>query len=130
MTLPVGRYPVGAGDWSAGVTVPLQYDLTKKVAVQFTGEGEAEANESGSGRHLTYSGIVGLRYKLTEDINLIGELELERDRDPSGHESHALAAGSVSWKPTKTLQLDAQAIAGLNRTSPDIRLVVGGAVLF
>ena len=51
------------------------------------------------------SGIVGLRYKLTDDVNLVGELELERDRDPAGHETHALAAGSVAWKPTKTFQL-------------------------
>ncbi len=130
VTLPVGRYPVGAGDWSAGVIVPLQYDLTKTLAVQFTGESDAAANDSGSGQHLAYSGIVGLRYKLTEDINLIGEAKLERDRDPSGHETHALAAASVSWKPTKTFQIDAQAIAGLNRTSPDVRLILGGAVLF
>ncbi len=130
VTLPVGRYPVGAGTWSAGVIVPLQYDLTKTVAAQVTVEGDAAANESGSGRHLAYSGIVGLRYKLTEDVSLVGELELERDRDPSGHETHALAAGSVAWKPTKTFQIDAQAVAGLNRTSPDIRLILGGAVLF
>ena len=130
VTLPIGRYPVGAGDWSAGVIVPVQYDLTKKLAVQITAEGDAATNESGSGQHLAYSGIAGLRYKLTDDINLIGELELERDRDPSGHETHALAAGSVSWKATKRFQLDAQAIAGLNRNSPDIRLVFGGAALF
>lgn len=130
VTLPVGRYPVGAGDWSAGVILPVQYDVTKKLAVQFTAEGDAAANESGSGQHLAYNGIVGLRYKLSEQVNLIGELQLERDRDPSGHETHALAAGSVAWRPTKRFQLDAQAIAGLNRTSPDIRLVLGGAALF
>lgn len=130
VTLPVGRYPVGAGDWSAGLIVPVQYDLTKKLAVQFTAEGDAATNESGSGQHLAYSGILGLRYKLTDDINLIGELQMERDRDPSGHETHALAAGSVSWKAGKRFQIDAQAIAGLNRTSPDVRLVFGGAALF
>jgi hypothetical protein len=130
VTLPVGRYPVGAGDWSAGLIVPVQYDLTKKLQAQFTAEGDAAANESGSGQHLAYNGIAGLRYKLTDAVNLIGELELEHDRDPSGHETHALAAGSVAWRPSKRLQLDAQAIAGLNRTSPDIRLVFGGAALF
>lgn len=130
VTLPVGRYPVGAGDWSAGVIVPLQYDLTKKLAVDFTAEGQAAANESGSGQHLAYSGIAGLRYKLTKAVNLYAELELERDRDPAGHETHTLAAGSIAWRPTKRFQIDAQAVAGLNRTSPDIRLITGGAVLF
>lgn len=130
VTLPVGRFPVGAGDWSAGLIVPVQHDLARKVSVQFTAEGSAAANASGSGQHLAYSGIAGLEYKLTEDVSLIGEVELERDRDPSGHETHALAAWSVAWKPTRTFQLDAQAVAGLNRTSPDIRLIFGGAVLF
>lgn len=130
VALPVGRYPVGAGDWGAGVIVPVQYDLTKTLAVQVTGEGDAATNESGSGQHLAYSGIVGLRYKLTDAINLIAELEVERDRDPSGHETHALAAWSASWKATKRLQIDGQVIAGLNRTSPDLRLVLGGAALF
>ncbi len=130
VTLPTGPYPIGAGTWSAGAIVPLQYDLTKKLAVDFTGEGDAAANESGSGQHLAYSGIIGLRYKLTSAVNLYAELSLERDRDPSGHETHALAAWSVAWRPTKRFQIDAQAVAGLNRTSPDIRLVTGGAVLF
>ncbi len=130
VTVPTGRYPIGAGDWSAGAIVPVQYDLTKKLAVQFTGEVDAATDEAGSGRHLAYGGIWGLRYKLTEVVNVYGELSVRRDDDPAGHETHALAAFSVAWRPTKRFQLDAQAIAGLNSMSPDIRLVTGGAILF
>ena len=130
VTVPTGRYPIGAGDWSAGAIVPVQYDLTKKLAVQFTGEMDAATNGSGSGRHLAYSGIWGTRYKLTEAVTVYGEFYVQRDDDPSGHETHMLAAFSAAWRPTKRLQLDAQAIAGLNSTSPDIRLVTGGAILF
>ena len=130
VTLPAGRYPVGAGDWGAGVIVPVQYGLGEKVTLDFTGEADAAVNQSGSGRHLAYSGIWGVEYKLTEAVNLVGEVSLERDRDPSGHETHALAAGSVAWQPTKRLQFDVQAVAGLNSNSPDVRLIVGGAVLF
>jgi hypothetical protein len=130
VTLPAGREPVGAGTWSAGAIVPVQYELTKTVAVSFTGEADAAANDGGTGRHLAYSGIGTLRYKLTPAVNLYGELEVQRDQDPSGHETHSLAAFSVAWRPTKRIQLDWQAIAGLNRTSPDIRLVTGGAILF
>ena len=129
-TLPVGRYPVGAGTWSAGGLIPVQYELGKKLALQFTGEAEAAANESGSGRHLAYSGILGLAYKLTDAVSVNAEVSLERDRDPDGHETHALAALSAAWQPTKRTQIDVLAVAGLNRTSPDIRLVLGGAVLF
>lgn len=130
VTIPAGRYPVGAGDWSAGAQVPVQYDLTKKLAAAFTGEMDAAANDSGNGRHLAYSGIWGLRYKLTGSVNVYGELSVQRDDDPSGHETHSLAAFSVAWRPTKRFQLDALAVAGLNATSPDIRLVTGGAILF
>ncbi|WP_174296605.1 transporter [Sphingomonas bacterium] len=130
VTVPTGRYPVGAGDWSAGAQVPVQYDLTRKLAAQFTGEMDAATNQSGDGRHLAYSGIWGLRYKLTEAVNVYGELSVERDDDPSGHETHSLAAFSVAWRPTKRFQLDAQVVAGLNPNSPDIRLVTGGAIVF
>ncbi|WP_298686565.1 transporter [uncultured Sphingomonas sp.] len=130
VTAPTGRYPIGAGTWSTGLIVPVQYDLTKKIAVSFTGEADAAPNQSGDGRHLAYSGIAGVRYKLTDDISTYAELSVERDHDPAGHETIALAAFSTAWRPTKTLQFDILAVAGLNRSSPDIRLVTGGAVLF
>lgn len=130
VTLPAGRYPVGAGDWGAGAIIPVQFDLTDKLQGAFTGEVQAAVNEAGAGRHLAYNGIWGLQYKLSEKVSVIGELSLERDDDPSGHETHALAAWSVAWQPAKRFQLDAQAVAGLNRDSPDIRLIFGGAALF
>jgi hypothetical protein len=130
VTAPTGRNPVGAGTWTTGVIIPVQYDLTEKLAVSFTGEADAAANESGDGRHLAYSGIAGLRYKLTDNISTFAELSLERDDDPEKHETFALAAISTAWRPIKTLQFDVSAVAGLNRASPDIRLVTGGAVLF
>ena len=130
VTAPTGRSPIGAGTWSTGAIIPVQYDLTEKLAVAFTGEVDAAANEAGDGRHLAYSGIGGLRYKLTETITTFAEIMLERDRDPAEHSTHALAAFSTAWRPTKTLQFDILAVAGLNHSSPDIRLVTGGAVLF
>lgn len=130
VTAPTGKYPVGDGTWGAGVIVPVQYNLTEKVAVAFTGEADAAANQSGSGRHFAYSGITSLRYKFSEKVTTTAELSLERDQDPAGHETHALAALSTAWRPTKVLQFDVLAVAGLNRQSPDFRLVTGGAILF
>ena len=130
VTAPTGRYPIGAGTWSSGLIVPVQYDLTKKIAVSFTAEADAAPNETGDRRHLAYSGIGGVRYKLTDSISTFAELSVERDDDPSGHLTFALAAFSTAWRPTKTLQFDILAVAGLNQASPDIRLVTGGAILF
>jgi hypothetical protein len=128
VTLPVGHS--GAGDWAAGVVLPVSYDLSDKLNLQFTGEGDAAVDEDGDGRHLAYSGIWGLAYQLSDKVTTTAELSLERDNDPVGHETHSLAALSFAYQPRKTLQFDVLAVAGLNRTSPDVRLVTGGAILF
>lgn len=130
VTAATGRYPVGAGSWSTGIIVPVQYELTKKVAIAVTAEADAAANQSGTGRHLAYSEIAGLRYKFTERVTATAELSLERDDEPDGHETLALAALSAAWRPTKVVQLDILASAGLNHAAPGLRLVTGGAILF
>ncbi len=129
VTLPVGREPVGAGDWAAGALIPVTYDLSEHLNLQFTGEVDAAVDEDGDGRHLAYSGILGLSQELGEHVVLNGELMAERDDDPAGHETRTFAAVSAAWKPQKTWQLDALAVAGLNHDAPDVRLVFGGAVL-
>ncbi|MFW2853209.1 transporter [Sphingomonas sp. TX0543] len=130
VTAPTGRYPVGAGTWSSGIIVPVQYDLTDKVAIAVTGEADAAANQSGVGHHLAYSEITGLRYKFSDSVSATAELSLERDNDPGQHNTIALAALSAAWRPTKIVQLDILAVAGLNQAAPSLRLVTGGAILF
>lgn len=129
VTLPVGRQPVGDGDWAVGALIPITYDLSDTLNLQFTGEVDAAVDEDGDGRHLAYSGIVGLGQDLGEHFVLTGELMVERDDDPASHETRAVAAGSIAWKPRKNWQLDGIAVAGLNHDTPDVRLIVGGAIL-
>ncbi|MGE9115823.1 hypothetical protein, partial [Escherichia coli] len=81
-------------------------------------------------RHLAYSEITGLRYKFSDSVSATAELSLERDNDPSQHNTIALAALSAAWRPTKIVQLDILAVAGLNQAAPSLRLVTGGAILF
>ncbi len=130
VTLPIGRDPVGAGDWGAGVVLPVTYEVSESVQLSFTGEGDAAVDDDGDGRHLAYSGIVGLGYSLTEAITATAELLVLRDDDPTGHHTETATAGSVAWQPRKNLQLNMLAVAGLNHDTPDLRLVTGGAMLF
>lgn len=130
VTAPTGRYPIGAGSWSTGIIIPVQYELTEKLAIAVTGEADAAANRSGMGRHLAYNEITGLRYKFTDAVTATAELSLERDDEPDQHETLALAALSAAWRPTKVLQLDILAATGLNPAAPHLRLVTGGAILF
>lgn len=130
VTLPVGREPIGAGDWGAGVIVPVTYDLSDKVNLAFTGEADAQPDEDGNGRHFAYSGIVGLGYELSKQWTVVGELSVARDDDPMDKHTEAVAAGSLAWRPRQTLQLDLLGTVGLNHDAPDFRLVTGGAILF
>lgn len=130
VTLPTGGRAIGAGDWGAGVLLPVNYDLNDKLAIEFTGELDAAVDQDGDGRHDAYSGIVGLSYDVSDQVTMVGEFMAERDDDPQSPETHALVAGSVAWQPRDRLQFDLLATAGLNHDTPDFRLVTGGAVLF
>lgn len=128
--LPLGRQPISSGDWGAGAVLPVSYDLSPTINLSFTGQVAALGDEDGRGRHANYSGIVGLSYEIADAVTLASEVSLERDQDPMGHETHLLAAQSVAWQVTKRTQLDVLVAAGLTRTTPDVRLALGGAILF
>ncbi len=130
VTLPVGRAPIGDGDWGAGVMVPVTYDLTEKWNLAFTGQAEAAPDEDRDGRHLAYSGIIGLGYALDKKWTAVAELSVARDDDPVEAHTEIVAAGSLAWQPRTGLQLDMLGTAGLNHDAPDFRLVTGGAILF
>jgi hypothetical protein len=125
VSLPVGRAPVGAGDWGAGVLMPLSFSLTKTVSLAATPELDAATDEDGHGRHLAYSGTAGLAFKLSDTVSLTGEGQVLRDDDPSGHTTQATAALSLGWMARKNLQFDLYGGAGLNRETPDVELYAG-----
>lgn len=128
--LPVGRAPVGARTWGAGLVVPVTFDLSDKLNLQLTNEIDAEPNEDGSGRHLRVNEVVGLGYDLSDQLTAVAELQLTRDNEPGDHTTQLLAAGSLAWQPRPRLQLDVLVGAGLNRDAADVRVLTGGAVLF
>ena len=129
-SLPVGRQPIGAGTWSAGLVAPVDYALNDAVALQFTPEIDAAANQSGQGRHLAYSSTVGLGIELSDTVTSEIEIEATRDRDPSGHATELLAGLSLAFQPAKQIQFDIGLNAGLNHNSPDAELYVGVARKF
>ncbi|WP_375397661.1 transporter [uncultured Sphingomonas sp.] len=125
VTLPVGRMPVGAGDWGAGLVVPVTYDLNDSVNLQFTPEVDAAVDQDGNGRHVAVSGIAGLGLALSRAVTLTVEGEVLRDDDPSGKTVQGLASLSLAWMANDDLQLDSGAVAGLTRDAPDVELYVG-----
>lgn len=130
VTLPVGRAPVGSGDWGAGLVVPLTYNLSKTVNLELTPELDAAVDQDGRGRHLAYSGVVGVGIALNDTLTFTLEDQLVRDEDPSGSTTQDLASASLAWMPRKTLQLDVGAVAGLDRNAPDLEIYAGIARRF
>ena len=130
VTLPVGRQPIGAGTWGAGLVIPVTYDVSDQLNVALTNDVEAAPDEDGDGRHFLMSETLGLGYALSAQVTAVAEVQVTQDNDPGGHRTMALAAGSLAWQPTGRFQLDVLVGAGLNRDSPDVRVLTGGAVVF
>lgn len=122
--LPAGGSAIGAGDWSAGVIVPLSYDLGKGMQLGLTGQLEAAADADRHGRHLAYGAVAGLSVPLSDALGAAFEIAATRDEDPAGHETEWLAGLSAGWMAKDDLQLDAGVNFGLHR-APDVQLYVG-----
>lgn len=124
-TLPVGREPIGAGDWGAGLRVPLSYELDDRFSIELVPEADAAVDADGAGRHLSYGGVAGLETKVGAALTATAEVQFVRDRDPAGHESRQLAGLSLAWQPRDNLQLDIGANGGLDHHAPDVELYFG-----
>lgn len=124
-TLPTGGSAIGAGDWGAGLLLPVSYELSKGVALQLAPEVDAAVDEDGDGRHLAYGSVMGLGLDISDAVSATIETSLMRDRDPSDHSTQALAGLSLAWQPGDDLQFDAGVNLGLNADSPDRELYVG-----
>jgi hypothetical protein len=126
-TLPVGRAPVGAGDWSTGLQLPVGYRISKTFKLEFTPIVNAAVDKDGSGRHLQYSGALGGKLDITDAISAQAEIELLRDDDPDEQErgTQKIAGISVGLQPDDRTQFDLGTNIGLDRRAPDIEIAAG-----
>jgi hypothetical protein len=124
-TLPVGRRPIGAGDWGVGLIVPVSVELSDKVSLTASPEIDAAVDEDGHGRHLAYGSVAGLGFDLSSHLSAAAEVSLVRDRDPEGHETEALAGLSAGWQRGDDTQFDIGVNLGLNGHSPDHEVYFG-----
>lgn len=130
VTLPVGRTPIGGGDWGAGAVVPVTYDVGETLILGVTGEVDAAVDEDGDGRHLQGSGIVTLDIHLTDALTADVEAQMLRDQDPSGHATRVFAAAGLTHTLHGTRAVFVEGVAGLNHDSPDVRVLGGIAAVF
>lgn len=126
-SLPVGRRPIGAGDWGATFQLPATYRTSKAVSFQLTPIVSAAVNDSGHGRHLLYGSAVELEYALSEAVKADVSAQVTRDDDPDPmvRGTPALGSVAVSWQPGNNTQLDLGTIFGLNRAAYDVAVFAG-----
>ena len=125
VTLPIGRRPVGAGDWGAGIIVPASFELSDMLKLGVSPEIDAAVDEDGGGRHLAYGAVAGMMADVTEKLSLSAEVEAKRDRDPADHGTEERAGLSFGWQVSDDMQFDAGSNLGLNRATPDVELHAG-----
>jgi hypothetical protein len=130
VTLPTGTGPGTAGDWGAGVLVPLALPLPAGLTLELTPEADAAVNASGTGRHFAYGSVVGLAHALGPHLSGAVELAAYRDNDPDGASTDARAAVSVAWQAGRTFQLDVELDHGLATGAPDSSVAFGMAWKF
>lgn len=128
-TLPVGGAGVGAGDWGAGLIVPVSFELGS-VSLGLSPHVDAAVDGDGDGRHLAFGSVAGIGFGVSGDVSMAAELSLTRDRDPGGDTTEALAGLSAGWQVGDDSQWDAGVNVGLNRDSPDVELYFGYARRF
>ena len=128
-TLPLGGEGVGAGDWGAGMIVPVSFELGD-LSLGFTPHVDAAVDSDGNGRHTAYGSVAGVGFDLSDVVSMAAEVSLTRDRDPDDHTTEALAGLSAGWQPDADSQWDLGANIDLNRDSPDVELYFGYARRF
>lgn len=130
VSLPVGKPSIGAGDWGAGMILPVSVSLAHGIGLALTPEIDAAVNQSGGGRHLAFGSVAGVSLSLISNISLTTELSWFRDNDPTGKSNRFLSGMSLAWQPNKALQLDIGANVGLGGSAPDQELYFGIARRF
>lgn len=125
--LPVGRRPIGAGDWGAAFQLPVTYRASDKVSLQVTPLLAAAVDDDGRGRHSLYGSAVEIEYSLSEAVkaDVSAQKMRDDDPDPTVRGSPALSSVALSWQPSHNMQLDLGTNVGLNRAAPDIEVFAG-----
>ena len=119
-TLPVGRAPIGAGDWGAGLVVPISYDLSDTVsACRRRPRSTPRWTRTATAGTLAYGGTLGLGLSLSDALGAALEVQAMRDEDP-GRAQHAGLGGAVAGVISRRrhLQLDVGSNVGLNHDTP------------
>lgn len=130
ITLPTASHGVGQGIWSAAAIVPMQFELSKAVALDLQAEADAAADEDRAGRHFAWSLVAGVELDVSDALSVVADMKRLRDMDPAGHATETTAGLALNYKLGRTGQVTLGGIAGLDHDAPVAEAFVGAAVRF
>lgn len=125
VTLPTGTDPAGQQTWSADAILPMQFPLSKTLALDLTPMVSAAANSSGNGRHFAWSVVAGGDIGLSETLTLTADLKRLHDEDPVGTTNQTSASLSLGWQVGERAQFTIGEVTGLDRDAPEVEAFVG-----
>lgn len=121
--LPFVRMPTDGRKAMAGVGLPMNYDVGR-VSLRFVPQVDATPDLDGVGRHPVFTLLGGTRLGVRPNLGVVGNLWLQRNDDPRGRRTLHFATAALPWKPNPDFQIEPAATIGLDRRSPDLRLVL------
>lgn len=130
VTLPTGSGPLTAGEWSFGAALPMSFELTPTISFAATPQIAAAADADGDGRHVAFGSSAGFGFSITDRLSVGIDTAIIQDDDPAGSTTQATSGLSFAFQVSENVQLDAGAVAGLNRDTADIELYAGVVTRF
>ncbi len=121
VTVPVGRAPIGAGGWGAGLVAPVTYDLTDTLNLQFSPEIATMPRDDRGGNMGVATATLGLGIVVSDKCQVTVEGQWSHD-DVATERRAALA---VAWQLSDDFFVDAGGVAGLDHATPAIRIYSG-----
>ncbi len=126
-TLPTGRGRATAGDWSAGLRIPLAWSLDGGWQVALTPEAGLAVNASGQGQHAAFGGAAGASREIREGVIAGVDISLFRGLDPEGDTTRSAVSATLAWQVGPNVQFDIGAAFGLTADSPRTLISIGFA---
>ncbi len=127
LTLPTGKDEATAGDWSAGVRLPVAIAINSDWQLGLTPEYDRATNASGHGQHSAFGGAAGLSRSISDQLGAGVDISIMEDRDPEGSSTKSTASASIAWQASPDTQFDVGAGFGLTRSSPRLQIYIGFA---
>jgi hypothetical protein len=127
--LPTAHDDLGNGEFEGGLIVPFGFEGPAGWACAVMGELDLEADEDGSGHHLTVLTSATTSHGLTENTGMFLELVSVLSAE-SGADAEAYFNTGLTWLATPTWQLDGGIRVGLTGASTDFTPFLGMSMKF